>query len=75
MTILINVNGECREIPDGLNVSSLLRHLGMAENRVAIERNRDILPRARWGETQVVSGDSFEIVQFVGGGEGPETRK
>jgi thiamine biosynthesis protein ThiS len=66
--VTITINGERREIPDGLNVSGLLEHLGMMENRVAIERNRDILPRARWRETQVGAGDSFEIVQFVGGG-------
>ncbi|MFZ0980587.1 MAG: sulfur carrier protein ThiS [Candidatus Acidiferrales bacterium] len=64
----ITINGERREIPDGLNVTALLEHLGMAENRVAIERNRDILPRARWRETQVRADDSFEIVMFVGGG-------
>ena len=64
----ITINGERREVPDGLNVAGLLEHLGMAENRVAIERNRDILPRARWQETQVGANDAFEIVQFVGGG-------
>jgi thiamine biosynthesis protein ThiS len=66
--VTVTINGERREIPDGLNVTALLEHLGMMENRVAIERNRDILPRARWQETQVGAGDSFEIVQFVGGG-------
>ncbi len=64
----ITINGERREIPDGLNVTALLEYLGMAENRVAIERNRDILPRALWQETQVSANDTFEIVQFVGGG-------
>jgi thiamine biosynthesis protein ThiS len=64
----VTINGERREIPDGLNIIALLEHLGMSNGRVAIERNRDILPRARWQETQVESGDSFEIVHFVGGG-------
>lgn len=64
----ITINGERREIPEGLNVAALLQHLGMAQNRVAIERNRDILPRARWQETPVSANDAFEIVQFVGGG-------
>ena len=64
----ITINGERREIPDGLNVAGLLEQLGMAEDRVAIERNRDILPRARWRETQVSADDSFEIVMLVGGG-------
>jgi thiamine biosynthesis protein ThiS len=66
--VTITINGERREIPDDLTVTTLLEHLGMAENRVAIERNRDILPRARWCETQVTANDAFEIVQLVGGG-------
>ena len=64
----VTINGESREIPEGLSVTTLLEHIGMASNRVAIERNRDILPRARWQETTVEPGDSFEIVHFVGGG-------
>lgn len=66
MTVVIN--GESQQIPDGLSVTALLGHLGMRSERVAIERNRDILPRALWTETQVQASDSFEIVQFVGGG-------
>ncbi|HKV03774.1 MAG TPA: sulfur carrier protein ThiS [Candidatus Acidoferrales bacterium] len=64
----VTINGEPRDIPEGLSVAALLLHLGMAGNRVAIERNLDILPRARWQDTQVQSNDSFEIVQLVGGG-------
>jgi len=66
MTVIIN--GERREVPDGLTVIGLLEHLGMRKDRVAIERNLDILPRAQWQETRVQPSDSFEIVQFVGGG-------
>ena len=64
----VTINGESREIPDGLNVAALLTHLGIPVERVAIERNLDILPRARWQETQVQANDRFEIVHFVGGG-------
>ena len=64
----VTINGERREIPDGLNVIQLLHHLGMSNGRVAIERNLDILPRASWQATQIRSNDSFEIVHFVGGG-------
>ena len=64
----VTINGERREIPDGLNIIALLEHLGMSQGRVAIERNLDILPRARWLDTQVQSDDKFEIVHFVGGG-------
>jgi sulfur carrier protein len=72
--VTITINGERREIPDGLNIVALLDHLGMAQNRVAMERNGDILPRARWHDTPVGANDSFEIVQFVGGGAGWEIR-
>lgn len=66
--IKVTINGEARELPDGLNVRSMLSHLEIAANRVAIERNRDILPRTQWQETPVEVNDSYEIVQFVGGG-------
>jgi sulfur carrier protein len=66
--MIIKVNGEAREIPEGLTVAALLLHLGMADGRVAIERNLDILPRADWAHTHVQPNDSFEIVHFVGGG-------
>jgi sulfur carrier protein len=64
----IKVNGDLQEIPDGLTVSGLLDHLGMPTNRVAVERNLEILPRAQWTETRVAASDSYEIVHFVGGG-------
>jgi thiamine biosynthesis protein ThiS len=66
--MMVIINGEGREVPGGLTVAGLLTHLGMNGGRVAIERNRDVLPHARWEETQVEVGDSFEIVHFVGGG-------
>ena len=64
----ITINGERREVPEGLTVVTLVEYLGLAGDRLAIERNRDILPRVRWQDTQVASNDSFEIVHFVGGG-------
>jgi thiamine biosynthesis protein ThiS len=66
--IQIVVNGEPREVPAGLGVSALLSHLGLPNDRVAIERNREILPRSQWVATTVQSGDRFEIVHLVGGG-------
>lgn len=65
----IIVNGDRRTVPDNLTVEGLLEFLQMRSNRVAIERNREILPRAQWQATQIQSNDSFEIVQFVGGGQ------
>jgi thiamine biosynthesis protein ThiS len=64
----ITVNGERRDVPDGMTVAALLSHLGLTIGRVAVERNRDVLPRAKWNETRVEANDSYEIVQLVGGG-------
>jgi thiamine biosynthesis protein ThiS len=66
--ITISVNGENRETKSGTTVIGLLGELGLDAARVAIERNLEILPRPSWPTTQVVPGDRFEIVQFVGGG-------
>lgn len=66
--IQIIVNGEPREVPEGLEVSALLSHLGLPAGRVAIERNLEILPRTEWAKTAVQPGDRYEIVHLVGGG-------
>jgi len=65
----ITVNGESQHVPNDLDVPHLLAHLGVRAERVAIERNLEILPRANWGATQVASGDRYEIVHLVGGGD------
>jgi thiamine biosynthesis protein ThiS len=64
----IVVNGEKRAALPGATVADLLRELNLSAGRVAIERNLEILPRPRWTETAIASGDRYEIVQFVGGG-------
>lgn len=66
--MMVTINGESREIPDGLSVAQLVEHLGLVTGRVAIERNREVLSREAWAETRVISGDVYEIVHFVGGG-------
>lgn len=62
------INGESREAPDGLTVAGLLAHLGLPAERVAVERNLEILPRSQWETTRVQPGDRYEVVHFVGGG-------
>ncbi len=64
----ITVNGQSREVPGGSSVAGLLGHLGLIADRVAVERNLEVLPRARWEDTTVQPGDRFEIVHIVGGG-------
>jgi len=66
--ISITVNGEGREVPAGLSVAALLTHLSLPADRVAIERNLEILPRSQWEKTSVEVWDKYEIVHFVGGG-------
>jgi thiamine biosynthesis protein ThiS len=66
------INGEEREFPSLSSLSDLLTQLGMKPDRVAVELNRDLVPRTRWDATPLSEGDKLEIVHFVGGGhEGP----
>ena len=62
------VNGERTELPEGLSVAALLRHLGVRPERVAVERNGAVVKRARHAEEILAPGDVLEIVTFVGGG-------
>jgi sulfur carrier protein len=64
----LQINGELRDFDSPLSLASLIQQLGMKQDRVAIELNRNIAPRNRWDETQLAEGDQLEIVQFVGGG-------
>lgn len=64
----LHINGEARDFPDLLSLESLLEHLGMRADRVAVELNREIVSRPQWTETRLQDGDRLEIVHFVGGG-------
>lgn len=68
MPVEITVNGEKKTVPPGLTVQGLLDQYGVIASRVAVEYNREILDRSRYGSTVLNSGDVLEIVQFVGGG-------
>ena len=67
-TIDIHVNGDGREISRGATVSSLVADLGLRPELVAVEVNRDLVPRARHAEHELGEGDRVEIVTLVGGG-------
>jgi len=64
----LTINGEVREVPDGLSLAGLLLQLGLTQGLVAIERNREVVPRREHASVLVQPGDVLEIVQFVGGG-------
>ena len=64
----LTINGEARDFA-AANVAELIEQLGMKQDRVAVELNRNIVPRDRWAETRLSAGDRLEIVHFVGGGK------
>ncbi len=68
-TISITVNGETRRVGDGMTVAALLAELGLAPEKVAVERNLAIVPRSAYASTRLEEGDRLEIVHFIGGGE------
>lgn len=73
--MLLHINGEPRDFPDGLTVAGLVAHLGMKPDRVAVELNLEIVPRANWEATSLKADDKLEVVHFVGGGSGVELSK
>ena len=65
----LHINGEERTFDSAVcTLAALVDTLGMKSDRVAIELNRDIVPRDRWAETDLNDGDKLEVVHFVGGG-------
>jgi len=64
----VTVNGESRALDGPISVSGLLTQLGLDTRKVAVERNAEIVPRSRYIETWLASGDALEIVHFIGGG-------
>lgn len=64
----IVLNGEDREVGEGVTVTELLRELGLEGVLVAVERNEEIVPRATHATTRLAEGDAVEVVHFVGGG-------
>lgn len=61
------INGEAHDVPDRLTISELMAHLALT-GRVAVEVNREIVPRAQHAEHTLKNDDVLEIVHFVGGG-------
>lgn len=64
---MVRINGEMNDA-SGKSIAQLLEALGYSPQRVAVELNMEIVPKAKYSETFVKDGDSVEIVRFVGGG-------
>ena len=64
----IHVNGEVKDVPEGLDLKALLELLSLPQQRVAVELDRKVIRRVDWPMTSVSEGSQVEIVHFVGGG-------
>jgi thiamine biosynthesis protein ThiS len=62
------LNGEIRQVDDGLSVAALVETLGLSQQRLAVEVNRRIVPKSRHAEHRLQAGDRVEIIQAMGGG-------
>ncbi len=70
-TISIRINGEHRRVRSGMTLAALASELGFVPEKVAVERNLEVVPRSTLGAVPVEDGDELEIVHFVGGGDHP----
>jgi thiazole synthase len=68
-TVSITVNGEHKRVPAGLTIAQLATEMGLLPEKVAVERNLEVVPRSTLGQVLVEDGDDLEIVHFVGGGD------
>ena len=67
-SIEVVINGETRTVIQGTTVATLIGDLGLGDRRVAVERNREVVPRAEHATTVLAAGDRIELVTFVCGG-------
>ena len=65
----ITLNGEKYNLEMGSNIVDLIEKLGLNIDKLAIERNLEIVPKSKFAMTIIEEGDKLEIVHFIGGGE------
>ena len=63
------INGQERAVIAGTTIAALIAELGLGDRPVAVERNREVVPRAHHASTVLAAGDRLELVTFVGGGQ------
>ena len=66
--ISVVINGEKREVPEGVHLDRLLELFSLPRQRVAVELNHSVVRRGQWPEIIISDGDLIEVVHFVGGG-------
>lgn len=62
------INGVEKEYPEGVSLSEVLQQEGYADDRIAVERNEEIVPKSEYGKVLLHPADHLEVVRFVGGG-------
>jgi thiazole synthase len=73
--IEITLNGERNALPGPFTIAELIEQRGLDARKVAVEVNREVVPKARHGEQRLQAGDAVEIVTLVGGGASPPADK
>ena len=66
--VQFKLNGELQETAEKLSVTALLERFELNRRRVAVAINSEVVPRSRFADVQIRSGDSVEVIQAVGGG-------
>ncbi|MCG6942959.1 MAG: sulfur carrier protein ThiS [Thiohalocapsa sp.] len=64
----ITINGEATDVPAELDMRGLIEHLGLGGRRIAVEINRELVPRSQFDGHRLRDGDRVEIIHAVGGG-------
>ncbi len=62
------INGETKEIVNKVNLSELLKHFSLPNERIAIELNKEVVRKKDWENIEINDADKIEIIHFVGGG-------
>lgn len=64
----VHINGDKRDIEEGVTLERLLASLGIKSAGIAVDINREVIPKRLYGDTLIRQGDSIEIIRMVGGG-------
>jgi len=63
------INGKDHDdLPDGLTVAGLIAYLELPERKIAVERNREVVPKSAYTDVELMNHDTLEIIHFIGGG-------
>lgn len=62
------INEEARDVSEGTSIAVLLAQMNLQPRYLAVERNRELVPRGEHAECLLADGDRLEIVTLVGGG-------